>query len=190
MITPEKLRNPYEWGKGIQQFSVVFFVAIITLVIICWQLSGLAGDYQLQPVKALLTNSEFKVKRDKIYFGDLKSFNNPAVLEASKIYNKIPAYRKIIQKGLKKDDPEYWPLMRKASTDFVRALKSICLKTGHDLIGEIGSISPVKRSSKVPVITDAVIGAVQDRKKGRVTFEKNSLEDEELLEKLINFPEF
>ncbi|MBI4583609.1 MAG: hypothetical protein HY717_06275 [Planctomycetes bacterium] len=107
-------------------------------------------------------NDKYKVQEEKIYYGDPKNFHNPAVLDASKIYNEIPAYQKIVQKGLTKNDPEYWPLMQKASNVFVRALKAVCKEKGIDLVGEVSSISC--DHDQVPDITEAVIEAVKGDK--------------------------
>ncbi len=107
-------------------------------------------------------SDKYKVQEEKIYYGDPKNFHNPAVLDAAKIYNEIPAYQKIVQKGLTKNDPEYWPLMQKASNVFVRSLKAVCKEKGVDLVGEVSSISC--DHDQVPDITEAVIEAVKGDK--------------------------
>jgi hypothetical protein len=98
-------------------------------------------------------DGKYKVQRKKLYYGDEKKFSRPAVLEAAKVYEKIPAYRSILDRRLTPDDPEYWPLMRKASAAFVKALKSVCSRDGYDLVGELGSIEPSDGEAAVPDIT-------------------------------------
>ena len=109
--------------------------------------------------------------------------------EAAKIYAKIPEYRVIADKRLTRDDPEYWPLMRRASAVFVRSLKRVCGKDGYDLIGETGAIKPkAPTAEKVPSITRDVIRAVQLEKIVRGAVEDDEA-DAAALEELVNFPE-
>ena len=107
------------------------------------------------PKPAQKKKIEYKIAREKIYWGQPENFKKPAVIEAEEIYKQIPAYRKIQEENLEKDDPEYWPLMRKAARSFVSALKKACKSTSHDLVGEIGSIKA--KGTTVPNITKKVI---------------------------------
>ncbi len=117
------------------------------------------------PKPAKKTKIEYKVDREKIYWGQPESFKYPAVIEAEEVYKQIPAYKKIREEKLEKDDPEYWPLMRKAARSFVSALKKACKSTSHDLVGEIGSIKAT--GTTIPDITKKVISflSVKPKKK-------------------------
>jgi len=142
-------------------FEAVLAAALIASVLTV--LPGTAGEPGVPAAESEAAASErYKVQEEKIYYGDPKNFRNPAVLDAAKIYNEIPAYQKIIQKGLTRNDPEYWPLMQKASNVFVRALKAVCKEKGIDLVGEVSSITC--ESAAVPEITEAVIAAVRENK--------------------------
>lgn len=104
----------------------------------------------------------YQVEKEKIYWGQHDSFRSPAVIEAEEVYLQIPAYQRIRQHNLEKDDPEYWPLMRKAARSFVIALKKACKATRHDLVGEVGSIRA--EGVTIPDITAQVIAALSPGK--------------------------
>jgi hypothetical protein len=109
------------------------------------------------------TEERYRIEEDKIYFGNAKKFQKPCVIEAQKVYDGISSYQKIVEHGFTKDNPEYWPLMRKAAAAFVRALKEVC-KTGEfDLVGEIGAIDC--REHEVPDVTKDVLKLVVARNK-------------------------
>lgn len=144
--------------------------------------------------------ARYHVNRQKIYYGDTRKFTRPAVLEAAKIYDTIPAYRKIVNRKLTSDDPEYWPLMRRAAGAFVRGMKAVCARRGYDLVGELGSIKPTAKRDTVPAITDDVIDAVRAEQivrerivRGRAAGATDDAELEAeldaLLSELVNFPE-
>ena len=59
------------------------------------------------------------------------------MVDAAKVYRQIPAHQEILSRKLNRNDPDYWPLMRKASQGFVRALSKVCKAKGYDLVGEV-----------------------------------------------------
>ncbi len=99
--------------------------------------------------------AETKIDEDKIYYGDIEKYNNPAVVDAAEVYRQIPAHQELVRRKLTREDPDYWPLMRKASQIFVRALRKACQKKGHDLVGEVDSIT--MDGGEIPEITSEVI---------------------------------
>lgn len=101
---------------------------------------------------------EVKIDEEKIYFGDVRRFSKPATVDAQKVYNRIPAYRKIVEKGLSRDDPEYWPLMRKAASEFTRVIKAVSRAGGYDLVGEVGSIT--SDEDEIPDVTEEAMRLV------------------------------
>ena len=145
-----------------------------------------------EPVPA--KEAKYRVQREKVYFGNPGRFATPAMLSAAKVYAKIPTYKKILDRRLTKDDPEYWPLMRRASAAFVRGLKSVCSNEGYDLVGEVGSIEPVKKPASIPDITRAVTAAVRRvsivRRTAVSEEETEKANDATVLKELRNFPDF
>ena len=101
------------------------------------------------------TEEQYQIDEEKIYYGNAKKFQKPCVIEAQKVYEGIPSYQKIVENGFTKDSPEYWPLMRKAASAFVRALKAVCKEGKFDLVGEIGAIDTP--AGKVPDVTEEVL---------------------------------
>lgn len=130
--------------------------ALRSTVVIAWIFTVLC----LSPWSSLAAKT--KIDADKIYYGDAKKYNNPAVVDAAKVYRHIPAHQEIIERKLTRDDPDYWPLMRKASQAFVRALRKICREKGYDLVGEVRSISIDGKT--VPDITAQVISKLEKPK--------------------------
>jgi hypothetical protein len=86
----------------------------------------------------------------KVYFGNPRLFQKPAVLSADRVYQKIPEYQEILEKGLTDKDVRYHFLMKKASERFAKAVKSMARDKGHDLVAEAGSIEVAKKDSPTP----------------------------------------
>jgi hypothetical protein len=97
----------------------------------------------------------------KVYLGNPKLFQKPAVIAADRVYRAIPEYREILQKGLTDKDVHYHFLMKKASERFTKAVKAMAKKDGHDLVAESGSVELAKREIPAPPDrTDAVIAEI------------------------------
>jgi len=109
-----------------------------------------------------LPGAEAKIDQNKIYYGDAQNFTSPAVVDAMEVYKEIPAHQEIMRRNLTREDPDYWPLMRKASQLFVRALRKACQSKGYDLVGEVDSITI--EGEKVPEITAEVIKILKEPK--------------------------
>lgn len=96
------------------------------------------------------------VDKERIYYGNPeKGVSNPAVIDSSKIFNNIPAYKKIVDEGLTPKNPKYWILMEEANKVFKASLKKTAKKLKVDLIAEIGAIEI--KGKEITDITDEVI---------------------------------
>ena len=93
---------------------------------------------------------------DKIYYGSPQTCDHPAVVDADRVYRRIPEYREILDRKLTRHDPDYWPLMRRTNQVFLKALRKVCRERGHDVVGEIRSIT-FDGGGSVPEITNEVI---------------------------------
>ncbi|MHC4605718.1 MAG: hypothetical protein ACYTAF_02125 [Planctomycetota bacterium] len=92
-----------------------------------------------------------------VYYGSLDDAKKPAEIVAQKVFDKIPEYREIKNKGLDEDDPEYWSLLSKANDKFYEAVRTVAQDKGYDVVVEKGSADLKK---KAPDITQKVIGAL------------------------------
>ena len=93
-----------------------------------------------------------------IYFGKKEGAKKPAELKATDVFNEIAEYKKIKEKGLTKDDAEYWTLLNKANEKFNRALKRVAEEEKYDVVAEKGKV----KFETVPVdITKKVIEALK-----------------------------
>ena len=104
----------------------------------------------------------YEIDEANLYLGDPSDFTKPAVVDATAVYNKIPEYRKIVERDMDETNPRYLFLMRAASEKFLAALEAVSEGEGYDLIGEIGSIKVKskgkgKKKPKIPDITAKVI---------------------------------
>jgi hypothetical protein len=88
----------------------------------------------------LLLNTTIQVDPQRLYRGDPADFRKAACVSADQIYDAIPAYQEIVDRGLTKDQPQYWILISKANQDFHDALVQAEKQLGYDLIGERGTI--------------------------------------------------
>jgi len=89
-----------------------------------------------------------------VYFGDAKTWDKPAEVDANQVYAKIEEYKQILDDGLKPGDAKYELLLSKASKRFSRAVKKAAKDGGYDLVARLGSVKGV---DSVPNITSDVI---------------------------------
>jgi len=94
-----------------------------------------------------------------VYLGSPESFNSPAEIRASEVFEAIPEYRRIRQEKIKPNDARYWLLMNRANRRFRKALKVVANTCGYDLIVEAGTMGAYKGKS-IPDITGDVILAL------------------------------
>ena len=96
-----------------------------------------------------------------IYYGDPDTFRAPAVLSTSLIFDQIPEYQEIKEKGLDESDPEYWILLEKANRRFYAAVAATARALRQDLVAETGAVIGTDGES-IPNITQQVIRRVKD----------------------------
>ena len=88
-----------------------------------------------------------------IYYGKKEGAKKPAEIKAKDVFNEIAEYKKIKEKGLTKDDAEYWTLLNKANEKFQKALKKVVEEDKYDCVAEMGKIkfdsTPVDITKKV-----------------------------------------
>lgn len=74
-----------------------------------------------------------------VYYGAVADAKSPAEVAASKVFEEIPEYKKIKEKGLTQEDPEYYILLNKANAKFFAAVKKAAEAAKHDVVVEKGS---------------------------------------------------
>ena len=93
-----------------------------------------------------------------IYYGKKDGAKKPAEIKAADVFNEIAEYKKIKEKGLTKDDAEYWVLLNKANEKFNKAVKKAAEAGKHDVVAEKGK----HKFDSTPVdITKKVIEALK-----------------------------
>ncbi len=93
------------------------------------------------------------------YYGDPKNFQKPGEISLATVMSRIPEYKKIKDKELTSDHPEYWLLLTKAHKKLIDACRAVHKKFGYDLIGEIGFIE----GEEVPDITGEVVLEIKNK---------------------------
>jgi hypothetical protein len=94
--------------------------------------------------------------RTKVYHGLPDAFTAPAIVEASKVMDTLPAMKSIESEGVKKSSARWYLLVNEANLQFKKALKSVATDKGYDLIAEVGALSSTQTITNV---TDDVIKA-------------------------------
>ena len=95
-----------------------------------------------------------------IYHGKKEGSKKPAEVKATDVFNEIEEYKKIKEKGLTKDDAEYWTLLNKANEKFNKALKKVVDADKYDCVAEKGKVTFDKGVTAVD-ITKKVIEALK-----------------------------
>jgi hypothetical protein len=93
-----------------------------------------------------------------VYYGSLDGSKKPAVLTAQKVFDEIPEYKQIKERGLDEDDADYWVLLAKANAKFYAAVKKVADRDGYDAMVEKGSHA---FESEPPDVTGKVIAALE-----------------------------
>lgn len=71
-----------------------------------------------------------------VYYGTPKGARKPAVVVAKTVFAEIPEYKEIKERGLTRDDPEYWILLGKANDKFYAAVRKVGERSGFDVVVE------------------------------------------------------
>ena len=74
----------------------------------------------------------------RVYYGKLDGAKKPAEVTAIQVFQNIPEYKQIIERGLSKDDPEYLALLSKANIKFSNAVRKAAQDSGCDVVVEKG----------------------------------------------------
>ena len=93
-----------------------------------------------------------------VYYGKTDGAKKPAEIVAQDIFNEISEYKKIKEKGLTKDDAEYWVLLNHANEKFNKAVKKIVDEGKYDVVVEKGKH---KFSATPSDVTKKVIDALK-----------------------------
>jgi hypothetical protein len=99
--------------------------------------------------------------RTKVYHGLADAFSSPAVIEASKVMETLPAMKTIEGEGVKKSSARYFVLLNEANQQFQKAVKAVAKDQGYDLLAEVGAVTGPKT---IPNATDQVIKAAEKTK--------------------------
>ena len=99
------------------------------------------------------------VAADRVYYGNPKRFLHGCELSLLAVFKEIPEYRRIIDEKIAKDDPNYAILLTRANRVFNKAVSRAAYQTGHDLVAEIGAITP--RDAGIPDLTRLAIAEVK-----------------------------
>lgn len=98
----------------------------------------------------------FSLNGEKIYCGKLDGAKKVAVIKAKSVFVEIPEYKKILEKGLTPDDPEYYTLLAAANRKFYDAVEKVARDDKYDCVAEEGSVEVGGTDA-----TQAVIGALK-----------------------------
>jgi hypothetical protein len=92
------------------------------------------------------------------YYGKVEGARKPAEVTSKTVFNEIPEYKQIKEKGLTESDAEYFILLNKANAKFYTAVKKVAEEDGHDVVVEKGST----RFESTPVdLTQKTINALE-----------------------------
>jgi hypothetical protein len=99
--------------------------------------------------------------RQKIYYGDCASFENPALASLNQVFPYIREYRLIGERKLCEKDPEYWVLLLQANAAFRAAVARVAVSGGYDLVAGTGAVKAIDSDEPIPDVTHLVIAEVQ-----------------------------
>jgi hypothetical protein len=104
------------------------------------------------------------VDETKVYYGKAATCKAPSVVDADKVFQAIPEYKKILDGKLTEKDVEYSVLLVKANRKFRAAVEGAATDKGCDLVGGLGSVTWKDR--EIPDLTEATLKKVADQAAG------------------------
>ncbi len=108
-------------------------------------------------ILAGLAASAFSLSKEEVYFGNHRQYKKAAEVNAKKVFAQIPAYKEIIDKGIKEDSALYIIKLAEANKVFLEAVKEFAEDKGYDLICEEGALDDA------PAVTDEVVEVVKQK---------------------------
>ncbi len=96
------------------------------------------------------------VDRSKVYHGLADSFSSPATVVSTRVFDTLPAMKKIEEEKVKRDTARWHVLIKEANEQFQKALKTVSKENEYDLIAEEGAVTG---SKAIPNVTDQAIAA-------------------------------
>ncbi|MBI5367872.1 MAG: hypothetical protein HZA54_12605 [Planctomycetes bacterium] len=75
-----------------------------------------------------------------VYYGDVREFARPSVVNAAAVFGRIPEYQEIARRRLGRNEPESGILVEKANLRFVRAVAPAARAAGRVLVAEVGAV--------------------------------------------------
>lgn len=96
----------------------------------------------------------WRIDRQGVYLGQPASFRNPAVVRMAMIFDRIPAYRQIVDERIVDSDPRYWILLERANRIFDRVIRAVAAEGGYDLICEVGCLTCSDPGCVIPDVTE------------------------------------
>ncbi len=131
-------------------------------------LSGVWGDHAsvaAGPVVAFAATSvgeDVQLDRDKVRWGDPAKFDPKdekpvGTVRSREVYEAIPAYKTIKKEGIREGSARWEKLMREATRDYKRVLRTVAAERGLVLIVEQGGI---RGYGPVQDVTAALIAAL------------------------------
>ena len=75
-----------------------------------------------------------------IYVGELANYTNGAVVDIHAVFNVIPEYQAIQERGLTREDADYYILLARANTVFYNNVRVVANCGNYDLVLRLGSV--------------------------------------------------
>ncbi len=140
------------------QTKISVLSAILCLAILFGTVTGFSSSLYAGVLEDGEETITYVITGD-VYYGDVNSFKNPAVLKRSKVFNQIPAVKTIKKEKLDKNSARYAFLIDKANRVFRETVEKVAKEKGFDLVVERGGIKASK-NVRIPDITAFVIKAI------------------------------
>ncbi|RMH01800.1 MAG: hypothetical protein D6702_10425 [Planctomycetota bacterium] len=113
------------------------------------------------PASVLPAPSGVEIDRSRIRYGNLADFDpekghKVATVRSTEVYTEIPAYKTIVKEGIERGTARWIQLMKEATAQFKKALKTVAATENYVLIVEEGGISGYPTTDATTAIIDAL----------------------------------
>ncbi len=101
------------------------------------------------------------IDKSKVRYGNLADFDatkghKVATVRSKDVYKQIPAYQTIVKEGIERGTARWNQLMKQATAQFKKALKSVATSGSYVLIVEEGAITGYTTTDATTDIIDAL----------------------------------
>jgi hypothetical protein len=108
-----------------------------------------------------------KVDAQKVYYGTAAGFSKPGNVDYEAVIKATPEYESVKKKKIEPGTGKYWILLSQASDRAARAISTVGVESGYDLIASQGYLGSLQPPIPAEDITQLIVAKVNFKNDGK-----------------------